>query len=149
MFAEEKKLPFKTKDLALYHCGPVVQQKGEGWKIIAAGPTTSARMNLLEPIFVEKTGVRMIIGKGGMDENTAKALKTYGSVYLAFTGGAALIAAKAIIKVNSVEWVDLGTPEAIWMLEVRDFGPLIVAIDSTGNNLYQEIYENALKKKNS
>jgi len=66
-------------------------------------------------------------------------MKKYGAVYGAFTGGAAVLAAKAIKHVDSVEWIDLGKAEAMWILEVQDFGPLTIAIDAHGNNLYKDI----------
>jgi fumarate hydratase subunit beta len=74
-----------------------------------------------------------------MGKKTADAMKKYGAVYGAFTGGAAVLAARAIKNVRSVEWYDLGMPEAMWVLEVEDFGPLTVAIDAHGNNLFEDV----------
>jgi tartrate/fumarate subfamily iron-sulfur-dependent hydro-lyase beta chain len=74
-----------------------------------------------------------------MGKKTTDAMAKYGAVYGAFTGGAAILAAKAIKKVKGVEWLDLGTPEALWIFEVKDFGPLAVAIDSHGNNLFMDV----------
>jgi tartrate/fumarate subfamily iron-sulfur-dependent hydro-lyase beta chain len=71
----------------------------------------------------------------------------YGAVYGAFTGGAAVLAAKAITRVKSVEWLDLGMPEAMWVLEVEEFGPLVVAVDSHGNNLFRDIAEKVEKNR--
>jgi fumarate hydratase subunit beta len=84
-----------------------------------------------------------VVGKGGMGKKTADAMKRYGAVYGAFTGGAAVLAAKAVKLVKSVEWSDLGMPEAMWILEVEDFGPLTIAIDAHGNNLFQNIQTKA------
>ncbi|MBN1803106.1 MAG: fumarate hydratase C-terminal domain-containing protein [Candidatus Lokiarchaeota archaeon] len=134
-----KKFPFKTKNLALYHCGPVVKKKKDEWEVVAAGPTTSARMEMLEPLFIDLYGIKMIIGKGGMGKDTTDALIKYGAVYAAYTGGAAVLAAKTITRVKQVEWLDLGTPEALWLFEVRDFGPMIIAIDSTGQSIYNQV----------
>jgi len=86
--------------------------------------------------FVRRTSVRALIGKGGIGEEVAAELARLSCVYLAFTGGAAVLAAQAIEKVEKVLWLDLGTAEALWVLQVRDFGPLVVAIDTKGNNLY-------------
>ena len=141
-----EKLPIDLKGLAVYHCGPVVVKKDETWEIIAAGPTTSTRMEALEADFIEKTGVRIVIGKGGMGAKTAEAAKKFGAVYAVFTGGAAVLAAKAIKKVVDVHWLDLGVPEALWVLEVEDFGPLTVTIDSTGRNLYDELLAEAKRR---
>jgi len=82
-----------------------------------------------------------VIGKGGMGKRTTEGMKKYGAVYGAFTGGAAVLAAKAIKNVSGVEWFDLGMPEALWILDVEEFGPLIVAIDTHGNNLFEEVKE--------
>jgi fumarate hydratase subunit beta len=142
---EGKELPVKLKGAAVFHCGPIVQKKGEKWHLIAAGPTTSSRMNSLEPEFIEKFGVKAIVGKGGMSKPTLNAMKKFGCVYLAITGGAALLAAKGIRNVKDVHWLDLGMPEALWILESENFGPLIVAMDTHGNSLYEKV-ENDTKK---
>jgi len=131
------RLPFETRGLAVYHSGPVVRREGGRWVVVAAGPTTSMRMEPLEPRFVELTGVRMIIGKGGMGEATRRALVEHGAVYAVFTGGAAVLAADAVERVEAVYWLEeLGAPEAVWLLRVRGFGPLTVVMDSHGGDLY-------------
>ena len=142
-----KKLPINLKGLAVFHCGPIAKKENANWKIVAAGPTTSARMNMFEDEFIEKFKVRIIVGKGGMDKKTADAMKKYGAIYGAFTGGAAVLAAKAIKHVKSLEWSDLGMPEAMWVLEVEDFGPLTVAIDAHGNNLFEDIQTRVNQEK--
>jgi len=82
----------------------------------------------------------MVIGKGGMGSKTAEACREHGAVYCTFTGGVAVLAARAIKSVRDVIWLDeLGTTEAMWVFEVEKFGPLVVAIDSHGNNLTEEI----------
>ena len=134
-----KPMPINLKGLALFHCGPVMRKQGEQWITVAAGPTTSTRMELFEPKVIEKFGVRVVIGKGGMGEKTAAAMVKHGAVYCGFTGGAAVLAAKAIKKVKSVQWLDLSMSEAMWVYEVENFGPLLVAIDSHGNNLFKNI----------
>ncbi|MFA5312846.1 MAG: FumA C-terminus/TtdB family hydratase beta subunit [Methanomassiliicoccales archaeon] len=135
-------LPFELRGMAVYHCGPIVEKEGEGWKVVAAGPTTSSRMNDIEPEFIERFMPRAIIGKGGMSAETTEACKRFGCVYLAFTGGAAVVAAKGIKKVAGVHWLDLGMPEAVWELELEDFGPLIVAIDAHGRSMYDDVGRN-------
>lgn len=134
-----EKLPIDFEGIALYHCGPIIKKVNDEWITVAAGPTTSTRMELFEAEFIEKFKVRIIIGKGGMGKKTAEACKKYGAVYCAFTGGAAVLAAEAIKKVKNVEWLDLGMPEALWIFEVENFGPLTVAIDTYGDNLYYEV----------
>lgn len=140
-------IPVKLEGLALYHCGPVVKKIGDEWKVVAAGPTTSARMESIEWEFIKYFKIRAIIGKGGMGKKTAEAAKEYGAFYGAFTGGAAALAAEAIKRVKEVHWLDLGTPEAMWVLEVENFGPLVVAIDSHGNNLYDDVLKRAEENK--
>jgi len=146
---EGKPLPVDLRGGVLYHCGPVVRKKNGEWEVIAAGPTTSARMELYEATVIEKFGVRIVVGKGGMGSKTAEACKKYGAVYTIFTGGAAVLAANAIKRVIKVEWLDLGIPEALWVFEVENFGPLLVTIDSTGKNLIEEVIEGALKKRDA
>ena len=136
---EGKTLPVNFSGNVLYHVGPVVKREGENWKIISAGPTTSARLEMYEAEFIEKTGVKIIVGKGGMGEKTAEACKKFGAVYAIFTGGAGALAAKAVEKVEKVEWLDLGVPEALWIMKVKEFGPLTVVIDSTGKNFYADM----------
>lgn len=138
-YREGKQLPLNLEGLAVFHCGPIVKKEGEKWNVVAAGPTTSTRMDIFEDEFIKNFKTRVIIGKGGMGKRTTDAMQSYGAVYGAFTGGAAVLAAKAIKSVRTVEWFDLGMPEALWILEVDQFGPLTVAIDSHGNNLFEDV----------
>ena len=143
---EGKSFPINPKGLALFHCGPVVQQTPEGkWKVMAAGPTTSSRMNLFEPEFLEAFGIKVIIGKGGMDDRTLTALQKHKAVYTTFTGGAGVLAAKGIKNstMKEVHWLDLGTPEALWVFEGENFGPLVVAMDSHGQSLLKKVRDQA------
>ncbi len=117
----------------IYHCGPLAV----GREIIAAGPTTSARMDAVTPAVIEAFHIRAIIGKGGMGEATREVMRKYGCVYLAMTGGAAVLAATRIKEVISLYWADLGMAEAVWHLRVEDFGPLVVGIDARGDSLYE------------
>jgi fumarate hydratase subunit beta len=137
--AEGKSLPIDPNGLAVFHCGPIVRKVGDNWILVAAGPTTSTRMEMFQDRFIEAFNVRVIIGKGGMGGRTAEAMRKYGAVYGAFTGGAAVLAAKSVKRVVNVEWLDLGMPEALWILEAERFGPLIVAIDTTGANLFEQV----------
>ncbi|MDR1939581.1 MAG: L(+)-tartrate dehydratase subunit beta [Clostridiales bacterium] len=130
---------FDLRGGAVMHVGPIVKgDKDSGYEIIAAGPTTSRRMDLYEKEFIEKTGVKLIIGKGGMGKKTAEACKQYKALHCVYPGGCAVSAAAAVERVIGVEWEDLGMPEAFWILRVKDFGPLIVSIDTEGNNLFEQ-----------
>ncbi|MEL9990839.1 MAG: FumA C-terminus/TtdB family hydratase beta subunit [Thermoproteus sp.] len=138
---EGRQLPVDLKGGVIYHAGPVAKKEGETWRIIAMGPTTSARMEVFEADVIEKLGVKLIIGKGGMGKKTAEAMRRHKAAYAIFTGGAGVLAAKAIKRVVDVHWLDLGMAEAMWVLEVEDFGPLTVMIDPTGYNFYDEARE--------
>ena len=135
---EKTDLPFNPSEMALYHCGPLMKKTPRGWNTISAGPTTSGRMELFEDRFIEKYGITVIIGKGGMGEKTKKALQKHNAVYTAYPGGAGALAADRVKDVHAVYWLDeLGMPEAVWIFEVEEFGPLIVAMDSHGNSIYK------------
>lgn len=134
-----KPVPEGIRNSALYHCGPIMAKGGEGWKAIAAGPTTSARMDSMGPEMIRRFGIRAIIGKGGMSKEVGDAMREVGCVYLAAVGGTAVSLAESIVKVGGVEWEDLGMAEAAWRLKVERMGPLIVAMDSEGGSLYEDV----------
>ena len=136
-YKNSRELPVDFKDGVIFHCGPIIRDAD--MKILAAGPTTSARMNSTEPEFIEHFGIRAIIGKGGMSQKTMDAMKIHGCVYLSYTGGAAVLAAECLKKVLDVYWLDLGMPEALWVVEADNFGPLIVSIDASGHSLYDDV----------
>ncbi|KKG08727.1 FumA C-terminus/TtdB family hydratase beta subunit [Methanosarcina sp. 2.H.A.1B.4] len=142
---EEKgeKLPFSLEGAVVYHCGPLMQQTENGWKVVSAGPTTSGRMSKMTPPLLKAHNVRAVIGKGGM-KGVASALKDR-CVYLAYTGGCAALAAELIKEVKTVHWLDLGMPEAVWVLRVEKFGPLIVGIDTKEKDIFAEVREKAEK----
>ncbi|MDR2312984.1 MAG: L(+)-tartrate dehydratase subunit beta [Spirochaetaceae bacterium] len=124
---------------AIFHAGPIMGQDEPGvYRVISIGPTTSMRMEQCEAEFLTATGVQFIVGKGGMGNKTAKACQKLGAVYTVFPGGCAVLAADKVDAVEGVEWLDLGMPEAMWIMRVRDFGPLIVSIDTRGNNLFED-----------
>ncbi|WP_094228229.1 FumA C-terminus/TtdB family hydratase beta subunit [Methanolobus psychrotolerans] len=141
MAEENKELPFDLEGSVIYHCGPLMRENKGKWEVVAAGPTTSARMSKMTPNLLEIHEVRAFVGKGGMDD-VAHALKNK-AVYLAFTGGCAALAAISIEKVIAVHWLDLGMPEAVWELGVKDFGPLVVGIDSHNSDLFLEVSKKA------
>ena len=147
-YKQGRELPVKLEGLAVFHCGPIVKKEDDKWVAVAAGPTTSTRMDQFEDEFIRAFKVRVVIGKGGMGKKTAEAMQKYGAVYGAFTGGAGVLAAKAIKNVRTVEWLqDLGMPEAFWVFEVEDFGPLSIAIDSHGSNLFEDVKKKAEEQR--
>jgi fumarate hydratase subunit beta len=135
---EKKSLPFNPSEMALYHCGPLMKKVQNKWQVVSAGPTTSGRMELFEDKFIEKFNVNIIIGKGGMGERTKDALQRYTAIYVAYSGGAGALAAECIEETTAVYWLEeFGMPEAVWIFTVKEFGPLIVAMDSYGKTLYK------------
>jgi fumarate hydratase class I len=132
--------PVDLRGGVLYHCGPVVVKEGDGWKITAAGPTTSIREEPYQAEILKRYGVRAVIGKGGMGARTLAGLKESGAVYLNAIGGAAQFYARCIERVDGVSLTEFGTPEAMWHLQVRDF-PAIVTMDAHGNSLHRDVEE--------
>lgn len=132
--------PVDLRGGAIYHCGPVTVRGDDGaWKVVAAGPTTSARENPYMAEIIRREGLRAVIGKGGMDENTALACKQHGCVYLQAVGGAAALLAHCVKRVVGVSFFkEFGATEACWSLEVVDF-PALVGIDAAGNSLFEKV----------
>ncbi len=131
------KLPVDLKGLAIFHAGPIVAKDGKGWKMVSIGPTTSMRMEKFEKEFIRQTGVKLVVGKGGMGPETVEGCKQYKAVHAVFPGGCAVLAATEVEEIEKVEWQELGMPEALWVSRVKQFGPLIISIDTKGNNLFE------------
>jgi fumarate hydratase, class I len=134
--------PVDLTGTVLYHCGPVVVKEGDGWRVTAAGPTTSIREEPYQADIIGRYGVRAVVGKGGMGAKTLAALKQHGAVYLNAIGGAAQFYARRITRVHDVSLLEFGTPEAMWHLEVEDF-PAIVTMDAHGNSLHRDVEESS------
>ena len=130
--------PVDLRGAVLYHCGPVVVKEGDGWKVTAAGPTTSIREEPYQADVIKRYGVRAVIGKGGMGPKTLAALREAGAVYLNAIGGAAQFYARTITSVDGVSLMEFGTPEAMWHLSIEAF-PAIVTMDSHGNSLHKDV----------
>ncbi len=130
--------PVDLSGAVLYHCGPVVAKEGDGWRVTAAGPTTSIREEPYQAEILKRYGVRVVIGKGGMGPKTLAGLRESGAVYLNAIGGAAQFYARCIERVAGVSLMEFGTPEAMWHLDVRDF-PAIVTMDAHGNSLHKDV----------
>lgn len=125
----EEGFPFSPEGAVLYHCGPVIAEN----RVVAAGPTTSARMNRLTAPVLD-AGIRGLIGKGGMSDEVLDLLLGR-AVYFAFTGGCASLAASCM-ELKGVHFADLGMAEAVWKIELHDL-PVIVAMDAYGKSLYK------------
>ena len=135
---KNKSLPIDLKGATIFHAGPLVQKEEDRWDIVNVGPTTSPRMNPYTPQVIE-AGVRVIAGKGSMDDETLKAMQTHGAIFLAPASGCANVHVQHIKELMEVHWLDLGTTEAIWVVKVDQWGPLTVAMDAHGNNLFQKV----------
>ena len=131
----EQGAPLDIEGAAIFHAGPIIKENDGDYEMVAVGPTTSMRMNPYQSDVLDM-GVKIVIGKGGMDDTVREALIRNEALYVVATGGCAALYVDAVEKIESVDWLDLGMPEAIWNLKVKDFGPLIVAMDSDGNSLY-------------
>lgn len=129
----------------VYHCGPVIVKKGDEYKVMAAGPTTSIREEPYQADVIGRFNLRGIIGKGGMGKKTLEGCNKYGAVYFHAIGGAAQIYARSVKKVKGVYLEQFGSPEAVWHFEVENF-PVVVTMDSHNKSLHEEV-ENLSKKK--
>jgi fumarate hydratase subunit beta len=132
---QKEGIPFDPKGAVIYHCGPVIKDN----RVLAAGPTTSARMNELSG-FLLKRGVRGLIGKGGMGAAVREQLRGRG-VYFAFTGGCAALAASHM-TLEGVFFEDLGMAEAVWVIRL-DRLPLVVGVDAKGNDIFEAARQTA------
>jgi fumarate hydratase class I len=137
--------PVDLHGAALYHCGPVVVKEDGGWKVTAAGPTTSIREEPYQADVIKRYGVRAVIGKGGMGPRTLAALKEAGAVYLNAIGGAAQFYARTIRRVDGVSLMEFGTPEAMWHLTIENF-PAIVTMDAHGNSLHKDVEQESARE---
>ena len=136
---EGRELPVDVRNNAIFHAGPIIRPlENDKFEMVSVGPTTSMRMEKFEYEFVKETGVKVIIGKGGMKENTERACKEFGAIHCVFLAGNAVVAATEVEEIVRAEWRDLGMPETLWNCRVKEFGPLIVSIDTEGNNMFEK-----------
>ena len=136
---EGREIPVDVRNNAILHAGPIIRPlENDKFEMVSVGPTTSMRMEKFEYEFVKATGVRVIVGKGGMKENTANACKDFGCIHCVIPAGNAVVAAVCVEEIVRAEWRDLGMPETLWNCRVKEFGPLIVSIDAEGRNYFEE-----------
>ena len=145
MFDQQQEPPVDLKGAICIHTAPSLRKVGDKWEKISIGTTTSTRMERFTPPLIEKYGVRAIVGKAGLLEGSLEAMKKFGACYLAIVGGAAALETTQIEEVEEVHWEDLH-PEAIYKFRVKDFGPLIVAMDPHGNHLYFDVKKQITQK---
>lgn len=144
LMEEGAALPKDFAGSAVFHAGPVSLRNPDGsWRLNVIGPTTSIRMEPYADL-VGKLGIRAVIGKGGMGEETLEACGKYGYVYLQAAPGCAAKLAQGVERINDVTWFELGMPEAVWDLQAREFGPLVVGMDTQGGSVYANLRAAAL-----
>ena len=142
VYEELKKL---LNGSVIYHCGPVVTGKSlQEYKFIAAGPTTSIREEPYQADVMKHFNIKGVIGKGGMGAKTLKGCEETPGVYFHAIGGAAYFLAQTVTKVTGVFKLEFGMPEAMWVIEVKDF-PVVVTMDSHGGSQHAVIDEASKK----
>lgn len=136
--SETSKAPVDLKDAVIFHCGPIIIRKDSKWIVQSAGPTTSARYNIYMPKIIEHYRIKVVIGKGGMNDAVRKACKRTGCVYLQLVGGAGAVMAEKIKEVRNAFLKEFGQAESMWELIVENL-QAVVAIDANGRSLYRKI----------
>lgn len=152
MFDRGRTTRFDLRGHAVIHTAPNVRkvpasaEHPAGYQPICIGTTTSDRMERFTRPLMARNGVRMIVGKGGLREGSLAAFQELGGVYLAIIGGTAALETTWIEQIEDVDLDDLN-PESLWRLRIRDFGPLLVAMDSHGSSLYTAVRQNTADQR--
>jgi L(+)-tartrate dehydratase beta subunit len=152
MFDRGRRTRFDMKGHAVIHTAPNVRKVDKsarfpaGYEPICVGTTTSARMERFTRPLMKDYGVRIVIGKGGLQEDSAASFREMGGVYLAIIGGAAALETTWIEAIEDVDLDDVN-PESLWKFRVKGFGPLLVGMDSHGGNLYTEVSDEAQSRR--
>ena len=146
IFDEKIPPPADLSGSICLHTAPGVRRLPDGtYEKVSVGTTTSTRMDRFVPGLLEQYGVRAIVGKGGLLQGSVDAMARVGGAYFAIVGGAAALETLQIEAIEQVWWEDL-MPECLWRFRVKDFGPLIVAIDAHGNSLYRNVLDRAAQR---
>jgi L(+)-tartrate dehydratase beta subunit len=152
MFDRGRTTRFNLKGHAVLHTAPNVRKvdprpgNSSGYEPLCIGTTTSMRMERFTKPLMQRDGVRLIIGKGGMGTATLGAFKEFGGAYLAVVGGAAALETTWIETIEEVDMDDLH-PESLWKFRIKDFGPLLVTMDSHGQSLHADINAEAASRR--
>jgi len=152
MFDRNRRTRFDMHGHAVIHTAPNVRKVAKsaqfpaGYEPICVGTTTSARMERFTRPLMRDYGVRIVIGKGGLQEDSAAAFREMGGVYLAIIGGAAALETTWIEAIEDVDLDDVN-PESLWKFRVKGFGPLLVGMDSHGGNLFTEVADEAQSRR--
>lgn len=149
LLEEGNPLPKDFSGSAVFHAGPVCLKNDDGsWRLNVIGPTTSIRMEPYADV-VGRMGIMAVLGKGGMGEDTLEACERYGYVYLQAAPGCAAKLAQGVEYIHDVTWLEMGMPEAIWDLQAKEFGPLVVGMDTHGGSIYAKLKKAAMEKINA
>jgi L(+)-tartrate dehydratase beta subunit len=152
MFDRGRSTHFDLRGHAVIHTAPNVKrvepsaEHPAGYAPVCIGTTTSDRMERFTRPLMTQTGVRLIVGKGGLREGSQQAFAELGGAYLAIVGGTAALETTWIERIEAVDLDDLN-PESLWHFSVRDFGPLLVAMDSHGGSLYRDVQAEAASRR--
>jgi L(+)-tartrate dehydratase beta subunit len=152
MFDRGRSTAFDLRGHAVIHTAPNVRrvppspEHPAGYAPVCIGTTTSDRMERFTRPLMAQYGVRLIVGKGGLREASQQAFADIGGAYLAIVGGTAALETTWIERIEAVDLDDLN-PESLWRFAIRDFGPLLVAMDSHGGSLYREVQQDAAARR--
>lgn len=145
LIEEKRELPINIDGGAILHAGPIIRVLGQDdngedkYEVVSVGPTTSMRMEKFEKEFIKQTNVKLIVGKGGMGEGTQQGCAEHKALHVVYPAGCAVQAATQVEEIVDAQWKDLGMPETLWKFKVKEFGPLIVSIDTHGRNIFEEM----------
>lgn len=146
MFDRGRRPPVDLSGAVLLHVAPNVRKRADStYEAMTVGTTTSIRMDRFTAPSLREYGIRAIVGKGGLSEESSRALSDYGGVYLAIVGGAASVETEQVEAIENVYFEEL-MPECLWQFRVKDFGPLTVAMDSTGSSIYRDVAARARER---
>ncbi len=152
MFDRGRKARFDLKGYAVIHTAPNVRKVDKsaayptGYQPVCIGTTTSDRMERFTQPLMAEYGVRIVIGKGGLRDGSSRAFADLGGAYLAVIGGAAALETTWVETIEDVDMDDLN-PESLWKFRVKGFGPLLVAMDSHGGNLYTAVRKTGQERR--
>jgi L(+)-tartrate dehydratase beta subunit len=154
MFDKGRKVKFDLHGHAVIHTAPnvhrvpVSNEAPAGYKPFCIGTTTSMRMERFTHDLMDREGVRIIVGKGGMGPDTLAAFAEFGGAYLAIVGGAAALETTWIEQIVDIDMDDLH-PESLWKFQIRNFGPLLVGMDSHGGSLYADLQKDVASRRDA
>jgi L(+)-tartrate dehydratase beta subunit len=146
MFDKGRKTRFDLAGHAVIHTAPNVRKTAAGYEPMCIGTTTSDRMERFTRPLLKECKVRLIIGKGGLRDESSKAFAELGGAYLAIIGGTAALETTWVEAIEDVDLDDLH-PESLWKFRVRGFGPLLVAMDAHGQSLYSQVKRTATERR--